>query len=213
MKIYDISMEISHEMPVYKARDFKRPIIETDSDFQTGKVYESRINMNLHTGTHFDAPLHVTEKGKTLDELSLERVVTSCKVLDLSYAENKVTSEDLVAKKIEKGDFILIKTKNSSLDILEKDFIYLDETAALYLKDKNISGIGIDSLGIERDQPGHPTHKTLLNAGILILEGLRLADVPEGEYFLIAAPLKIKGVEAAPVRAILLSKDTLANVL
>ena len=67
-------------------------------------------------------------------------------------------------------------------------------------------------MGIERDQPGHPTHKTLLNSGVLILEGLRLKDVAEGEYFLIAAPLKIRGVEAAPVRALLIEKSDLENI-
>jgi len=204
MEIYDISMEIYHEMPVYKGRVSKRPLIEIESDFSTGKVYESKLIMNLHTGTHFDSPLHVTENGENLDGLDLKRVVTRCKVFDLTDAENKITAEDLSGKDIEKGDFILLKTKNSLLDILEKDFVYVDESAALYLKDKRISGIGIDSLGIERDQPGHPTHKTLLNYGILILEGLRLKDVPEGEYFLVAAPLKIRGAEAAPVRALLI---------
>jgi len=212
LKIYDISMEIFHEMPVYKGRDFKRPIIEIDSDFQTGSVYESRLNMNLHTGTHFDSPLHVAENGENLDNLDLDRVVRHCKLFDLTKVNNKVTAEDLAEKDIKKGDFILIKTKNSHLDILEKDFIYLDESAALYLKEKEISGIGIDSLGIERDQPGHPTHKTLLNSGVLILEGLRLKDVAEGEYFLIAAPLKIRGVEAAPVRALLIEKSDLENI-
>ena len=71
-------------------------------------------------------------------------------------------------------------------------------------KGKEIKGVGIDALGIERNQT--PTHKLLLGAGIIIIEGLRLKDVPEGEYFLIALPLKIKDVEAAPTRAILVEK-------
>ena len=67
-----------------------------------------------------------------------------------------------------------------------------------------MAGVGIDSLGIERDQPGHPTHRILFSAGILILEGLRLEHVPAGEYLMVAAPLKITQAEAAPVRAVLL---------
>lgn len=206
MKIFDISMEIHYDMPVYKGRDFKRPLITTDSDFGSGSVYESRLNMNLHGGTHIDAPLHIIENGKTLDDLPLEKVVTRCKVLDFNDVETKITDEHLKNKNIVSGDFVLIKTKNSFDEILEKDFIYLDKTGAQYLKDKEVSGVGIDALGIERDQPGHPTHNILLTSEIIIIEGLRLRDVDEGEYILIAAPIKIRGVEAAPVRAILIEE-------
>ena len=86
------------------------------------------------------------------------------------------------------------------------DFIYLAESGARYLVDKGVRGVGIDALGIERNQLGHPTHKLLLANGIYILEGLRLKEVKEGSYTLIAAPLNIIGVEASPVRALLLDK-------
>lgn len=205
MKIYDISMEIFHEMPVYKGRAEKRPAIRRDSDFKSGSAYETRLEMNLHTGTHLDAPLHIIEGGENLDSLSLEKVITKCRVIDLTNAIEKISKINLEAKEIQTGDFILLKTKNSTENILEKDFIYLDETGAEYLRDKKIKGVGIDSLGIERAQPGHETHKILFNAGIVIIEGLKLDRVVEGEYLLFAAPLKIKGVEASPVRAVLMA--------
>ena len=205
MKIYDISMNINENMPVYKGRDFKRPIFSIDSDFKTGaSAYETRLEINMHTGTHLDRPLHMIEGGATLDTLELEQVITGCKVFDLTEVEGGISKEDLEKLDIEKGDFVLLKTKNSFEDILETDFIYVDKTGASYLKDKEVKGVGIDSLGIERDQVGHPTHKTLLANNIVILEGLRLKDIQEGDYFLFAAPLKIDGVEGAPVRAILL---------
>lgn len=84
--------------------------------------------------------------------------------------------------------------------------MYLDASAAEYLKSAGITGVGIDALGIERAQPGHETHKTLLGAGIIILEGLRLADVNEGTYRLAALPLRLKGTEASPARAILIEE-------
>ncbi|MGI6085961.1 MAG: cyclase family protein [Acetivibrionales bacterium] len=205
MKIYDISMEISREMPVYKGKEEKRPVFEIDSDFNKGSVYETRLEMNLHTGTHLDAPLHMVADGKNLDGFSLDKVITKCKVIDLSHVSEKVSKIHLEAKEIEAGDFILLKTKNSTEDILEKDFIYLDKSGAEYLRDKQIKGVGIDALGIERAQPGHETHKILLRAGIVILEGLKLDAIYEGEYFLFAAPIKIKGVEASPVRAVLIA--------
>ena len=75
--------------------------------------------------------------------------------------------------------------------------------------DKGVIGAGIDSLGIERNQPNHETHKTLLSNKIMILEGLRLKHVEEGPYLLIAAPLNIPGVEASPVRAFLIERDSI----
>ena len=205
MKIYDVSMTIHPDMAVYKGRDFKKPIFSIDSDFKRGdSAYESRLEINMHTGTHLDRPLHMIEGGATLDTLDLEQVVTECKVFDLTQVEDAITKEDLVDKNIEEGDFVLLKTKNSFEDILEGNFIYVDKTGAEYLQEKGIKGVGSDSLGIERDQPGHPTHKTLLGNNIVILEGLRLKEIPEGKYFLVAAPIKIAGVEGAPVRAILL---------
>lgn len=207
MKIHDISMSIHENMPVYKGRDFKRPIISVDSDFKTGaSAYESRIEMNLHTGTHLDRPLHMIEGGENLDTFNLEQVVTDCKVFDLTDVKSGISKDDLANKDIQKGDFVILKTRNSFEDILENDFVFVDKTGAAYLKEKEIKGVGIDSLGIERSQPNHETHKTLLGADIVILEGLELKEIAEGEYFLVAVPIKIAGVEGAPVRAILIEK-------
>lgn len=204
MQIYDISMPISHEMPVYKNKSSKRPKLTADVDFVTGTVYESRLEFNLHTGTHLDMPLHIIPDGATIGQLQLDRVVVNCRVLDLQSVDDKITAQDLAGKNIKSGEFILLKTKNSTQDLLQGDYIYLSYSGAELLKAHGVVGVGIDSLGIERGQPGHETHKTLMGADILILEGLRLQDVPEGEYQLIALPLNIPGAEAAPVRAILI---------
>lgn len=205
-KIYDISMPISYSMPVYKGKESKRPKLVKECDFTTGSIYESRIEMNLHTGTHLDRTLHMLPEGNTVETLALEQVITQCKVLDLTAVQEKITEKDLIDRNIAEGDFLLIKTKNSYEDILEKDFIYLEQSGANHLVTCKIKGIGIDALGIERNQPGHETHLQLMSAGIQIIEGLRLKEVPEGEYFMFAAPLNIIGAEAAPVRAVLLER-------
>jgi len=203
-KIYDISMPISYSMPVYKGREAKRPIISIDGDFETGSAYETRLELNLHTGTHLDTPKHMIPSGYTLEELELSKVVTECKVFDLTAVKDKITDKDLMNLDIKEGDFILLKTRNSFEDILETDFIYVDKLGAEYLTKLKIKGVGIDSLGIERDQPGHETHISLFNSDIMILEGLILKDIEEGEYLLNAAPIFIPGAEAAPVRAYLI---------
>lgn len=204
MKIYDISMTISESMPVYKGKPSLKPVIETERDFSTSSAHESKLHMNLHSGTHLDMPLHMIPGGKTLETLSLDKVITPCKVFDFTNKDISIGVEDLKKKDIQEDDFILLKSKNSFEDILEGNFIYLDREGSAYLRDKKIKGVGTDSLGIERDQPDHMTHIQLLEAGIIILEGLRLKDIPEGEYTLFAAPIKIHGTEAAPVRAVLI---------
>ena len=213
LTIYDISMNISHDMPVYKGKEEKRPKIIVERDFSNGSAFESRLEMNMHTGTHLDRSLHMIPGGTRIDTLRLDQVITKCKVLDLSACVDKITAQDLKEKDITEGDFVLLKTRNSFEDILEGDFIYVDDSGAEFLRDKKIKGVGIDSLGIERSQPEHPTHIKLLEADIVILEGLRLREIEEGEYFLFAAPIAIPEAEAAPVRAVLLRKQDLLNYL
>jgi len=203
-KIYDISMPVTVDMPVYKGKEAKRPIISVESDFNTGTAYESSIKMNMHTGTHLDRTLHMIPDGNTMDTLNIEELITDCKVINLTQVMDRITAKDLENKDIQPGDFVLLKTRNSFEPILEGDFIYLEKSGAEYLARLKIKGVGIDALGIERDQPGHETHLALMGIGAHILEGLRLAQIMEDVYELIALPLNIKGTEAAPVRAILI---------
>ncbi|MDD3613274.1 MAG: cyclase family protein [Caldicoprobacterales bacterium] len=207
MKIIDISMPIHEQIPVYKNDPGKKPSIKILRDFKQGaKTRESRLDLELHTGTHLDAPLHMIEGGMDSRFFRLEDMVVKCKVLDFTPVSGGITDEDLKKKRIEEADYLLLKTKNSFDQTFNMDFIYLAESGARYLVDKGVRGVGIDALGIERNQLGHPTHKLLLANGIYILEGLRLKEVKEGSYTLIAAPLNIIGVEASPVRALLLDK-------
>ncbi|MBI6875290.1 cyclase family protein [Clostridium aciditolerans] len=208
MKIHDISMDINFEMTVYKNKDIKRPVITVNQDFSNSSAYESSIKMDMHTGTHIDAPLHMIENGSNMDQFNIETTVTKCKVLDFTNVADRITADDLAAKEINVDDFIILKTKNSYREDFDSKFVFLEDSGAMYLRDRRIKGVGIDSLGIERDQEGHYTHKVLLGNGITIIEGLRLKDINEGEYELCALPLKISGVEAAPARAILIEKTT-----
>lgn len=204
IKIYDISMAIEPTMPVYKGKASKRPILTADSTFESSSVHETRVEMNLHTGTHIDCPLHIIPGGTGIGSLTLDRVVTVSKVLDCTEVEEEIGPGHLKEKAIEAGDFVILKTRNSSQDILEGNYVYLGAAGAEYLANAGVGGVGIDALGIERNQPGHETHKTLLAREIVILEGLSLKDIEAGEYLLVAAPLNIPDAEAAPVRALLI---------
>lgn len=203
MKVYDISMEIRNDMMVYKNQEQRRPSLEQTRYIQADGVNESTLHINLHTGTHMDANWHVLENGSTIEEIDLAKCITPCKVLDFTHVNNCITREDLMTKKIQKDDFILLKTRNSFTDDFDFGYVYLSSDGAEYLQNIGIKGVGIDSLGIERNQAGHPTHRALLSKNIVILEGLRLKDIKEGKYILCAPPLKIKGADGSPVRACL----------
>lgn len=204
MKIYDISMEIEKDMMVYRNQEKRRPLLEQTRKIPEDGVNESILHINLHTGTHMDASSHVLENGGTIEETDLNKCITLCKVLDFTHLNDCITKDDLMKKNIQKDDFILLKTKNSFSDEFSFEFVYLRHDGAEYMKETGVKGVGIDSLGIERSQPGHKTHKALLMNNIVVLEGLRLKDIDEGEYILCALPLKIKGGDGSPVRACLI---------
>ncbi|MCF8564017.1 cyclase family protein [Alicyclobacillus tolerans] len=203
---YDISMAIHESMPVYKNKAEKKPSFAVTSDFAQGaSARESRICLDVHTGTHVDAPLHMIPQGKPIDTISLEQLVTECRVLDLTQVTGGIAAQHLEAHDIGSGEFLLFKTRNSSVDGFDPEFVYLSESGAEFLVRQQVRGVGIDALGIERAQPEHPTHKLLFQANAVIIEGLRLLHVPPGRYRLIAAPLPLKGLDAAPARVFLTS--------
>ncbi len=200
-------MVISEKMPVYKNKPAKKPRLWNVQTLSEG-ANESKLEINLHTGTHFDAPLHLIEGGKTTDQLFSNRFVFNAQVLDLTNVKDAITAKDLESKFIEERHFVLLKTKNSNFDQFEPDFVYLEKTAAELLVKKKAVGVGIDALGIERNQPDHATHKILFEHDALILEGLRLKNAKEGKYLLVAAPLSLEKTEAAPCRAFLISEGS-----
>jgi arylformamidase len=203
-RIIDISMTIHEGMQVYKNKEEKKPKIYNTSNHETGRVHESRIDIDVHCGTHVDAPLHMLAGGETIETIGLEQLVGPARVLDLTHVEDAITKDDLVPHGIQRGERILFKTKNSLTDEFLWDFVYLREDGAQYLIERGVILAGTDGLGIERAQPEYTTHRPLLKNGIVIVEGLRLAHVEPGSYWLVIAPLKLTGIDAAPARAFLI---------
>lgn len=206
MKLWDISMPISEDMMVYKNKTEKRPKIIQSATFEKNNHYETDLTMNLHTGTHIDAPLHMIQNGKTMDMYQIEDFIAKAIVLDFTDKTDCITESDLRGKKIERNDFVLLKTKNSFDTSFHSEFIYLERSGAKYLVDLGVKGVGIDALGIERAQPDHETHLHLLGNDIMIVEGLCLKEVVEDIYQLIILPIMLGNTEAAPARAILMKE-------
>ncbi|MDR4936400.1 cyclase family protein [Rossellomorea marisflavi] len=200
MKIYDVTAPIHSDMPVYKNKPEKKPSIKTDTN---GHVTESRISIDLHTGTHVDAPLHMFNEGETIETIDIKQLVRPVKVFDLTDAEENISYDDIKDLDIEENDFVIFKTKNSWDEEFNFEFIYVAADAAKHLAEKKIAGVAIDALGIERAQEGHPTHRTLMGNGVIIMEGLRLKDIEAGQYFMVAAPLNVQKTDASPARVLL----------
>lgn len=202
-KIWDVSMPVSTNMAVYKNKESKKPEFQITRDFSTDNIRETRISIDVHTGTHIDAPLHVFKGGAGIENYSLENIIAPCLVLDFTHLDERITNTDLEVTNCKKGDFVFLKTKNSYSQGFDMNFVFLDKSGADYLAEKEVRGVGIDALGIERSQPDHSTHKVLLRKNIIIIEGLVLKDIQPGYYTVIAAPIHLMGVEAAPARVLL----------
>lgn len=197
-------MNIHSDMTVYKDMESKKPIFTNSANFSNGSHYETNLTLNLHTGTHIDAPLHMVKDGATMESYDLRQFISPCRVLDLTHLTHSIGENDLTPFKIKKGETLIFKTRNSDEDFFNLNFIYLDKSGAKYLSNFKLNGVGIDSLGIERSQSNHETHKLLLGQGTFILEGLRLKNVSDGHYTLVCLPLKINNVEASMTRAVLM---------
>lgn len=209
MTCYDVTMNITPDVQVYKNKETKKPKFEVAAQHDIQGVYETALWMNLHTGTHMDFPKHMLKDGDTSIHFDISRLIRTVKVLDMTHVDAGITKTDLVACQINPHDFLLLKTKNSFTETFDFDFIYLDASGAEYLMSIGVQGVGIDALGIERNQPGYPTHHAFFRHDAIIIEGLRLKEVPQGTYHMLALPMKIDDVEALPLRVLLYEQDQL----
>jgi arylformamidase len=206
-RVRDISLAIEDGLPTwptsvgFHVRDAMRI---ADGDPANVSVVE----MDVHTGTHVEAPRHFLDQGATLDGFELERFVGPAIVVEVSGSA--VTAEALAAAAVPVGtERLLVKTANSARwaagwGPFDPVYVSLTPDAARWVVDRGIRLVGIDHLSIQRYDDDGETHRILMRAGIAILEGLSLGGVEPGEYTLVAAPLRLAGIEAAPARALLL---------
>lgn len=168
----------------------------------------SLLVCDVHTGTHVDAPRHFLEGGSTVEQLSLDVMVGPCFVAYLPEAEC-VTSDDLADLDFPSGtERLLLRTGNSTLWSAEtgefrEDYVALSEDAARWVVENGVKLIGVDYLSVQRYGDSAATHRILLEAGVVIIEGLNLCGVGAGFYELICLPLKLVDAEGAPARVIL----------
>lgn len=203
-KIIDITLPIHEGMIIYPGNP-DVSIVSRKGSLST----ISEITMGSHTGTHIDAPKHVFDTGKAIDEISLEKFIGPCRVLDMTHTVESVGVSDLEKQDIKEGERILVKTKNSEIGFekFRDDYIYLHGEAAEFLAERRISLFGIDYLSVKkRGGDDLRPHTVLLEKEIPIFEGLNLRNLAPGNYTFIGFPLLIPGIDGAPARAVLISE-------
>lgn len=208
MVAFDVSRPLRPGMAVYKDRDAKRFLTRQDAQFPVDGMRESSsVQWNLHTGTHVDAPAHMLPDGGTVASLDLSVLAGPARVVSWRGEGDRLDAAAISAMNPQRGERLLVHTRNSDSDVFDSEFVFLAEDGARVLAEAGISLFALDAMGIERSQPGHPSHNALMGAGIVVMEDVRLDGVPDGEYTLLAMPVSLPDSEAAPVRALLLPRD------
>jgi arylformamidase len=205
MKIFDVTVPIAAEMPVYPGdppvRIDRRKVIGQ----KNSKVNLSRYTLGSHTGTHIDPPFHFIEDGITVDQLPLELLIGWARVVEINASV--IDEATLREFDFTPNARLLFKTRNSYLwnsSKFSKQFVYITPGGARLLVDLGIKLVGIDYLSVEQFGFEEPeTHITLLSAGVVIVEGLDLREIEPGDYEMICLPLKIKDGDGAPARVVL----------
>ena len=159
-----------------------------------------------HSGTHWDAEKHLGRGGRGITDYPLETFIGDCVVIDVSdREEGGVVPEDIEGR-VELGDRVLFKTRNSrrGFRIWDPHYAGVTGAAAVTLQEVGVRAVDIDSLSIRHPGEDNTSHEVLLQSGIPILEGINLSDAEAGRYMLSAAPLPYTGLDGAPTRAVLM---------
>lgn len=208
MRTYDITLTISPDLPTWPGDpgvELER--VEKIEDGSNANV--SRVDMGVHTGTHVDAPFHFLQDGITVDKIDLSLLTGRAYVLHLPEVD-VITAPVLENAQIPpRTRRVLFKTRNSESWakkdlVFNTDFVGLSEDGAEYLVRRGVKLVGMDYLSVAPYKKSRPTHERLLEAGVVIVEGLDLSEVSQGRYTLYCLPLKIANSDGAPARAILI---------
>ena len=193
--IYDISQEV-FGCSVFPGDP--KPEKEAVMSISKGDICNlTSFTMCAHNGTHVDSPNHFYDDGKTMDQVSLDKFIGPCYVFE---HQGDVTGEDAGAvldKAVSEGagERILIKGKAT-----------VTYDAAVVFADAGIKLIGNESQTVGPEDAPAKVHYVLLAREVVLLEGIRLGDVPEGKYFLCSQPINLGGCDGAPCRAVLLEQ-------
>ena len=207
--VYDVSLPIRNGGLIYPGNP---PISITAQQAisQGAGANVSRLDFGSHTGTHVDAPKHFFDDGAGVDALSLDVLMGPARLLAFEDSVTSIGEAELRAHDLSGVSRILLKTRNSAWlasgsTEFHKDYTYVAPDGAEYLAALDMKLVGVDYLSVEQFHSGHhKTHRTLLENGIVIVEGLDLSAPAMGPYELRCLPLRLVGLDGAPARAVLI---------
>jgi arylformamidase len=206
----DVSVTVRHGMPHWPGDP---PIVVTRHlDLARGDPCNlSHVAMGAHSGTHMDAPVHFLHGSPGLDTMPLDATIGEARVLEITDRRH-VTAEELASHELQRGERVLLRTANSERawehESFVEEFVSIDESGAAHLAEVGVRTVGIDYLSVGGyHDDGAAVHRTLLAAGIWIIEGLDLGAVRGGRYELICLPVKLHESDGAPARAIVRPLD------
>jgi arylformamidase len=201
MKIIDVTRPLINGMLVYPG-----DVIPSFSQADAGRYLISDLHLSSHTGTHIDAPVHYLKSGDTIDTIPLTHLIGRCRVIDVSEAGTLISAEHLRGA-LDGVRRLLLKTRFSGQDAFDEKYPSLTHDAARFITDHGIECVGIDSPSIESFNCDGSVHHQLLENGCIVIELLDLSDVPEGDYEMVALPLRLAGLDGSPARVILMNQE------
>lgn len=208
-KIIDVSIPLRTGGTVYPGNPDIR--IEPWQEIRRGDSSNvSALAFGSHSGTHVDAPLHIFDGAAPVDTLALDVLMGPARVAALDDSVAIVGRDQLAALPLGGVERLLLRTRNSdwlaSGGPFRSDYTYVSPDGAAFLVEHGVRLVGVDYLSVEQFHSGHHlAHRTLLGAGVVIVEGLSLAGVPPGDYDLRCLPLRVAGCDGAPARAVLVA--------
>lgn len=208
--IYDISVPLRSGGVVYPGNP-AISITAQQAISQGAGANVSRIDMGSHSGTHVDAPKHFFDDSAGADALPLDVLMGPARLIAVDDAVKSVGETELRAHDLRGVTRVLIRTRNSAWlasgsTEFHPDYTFLSPEGAAYLVGLGVRLVGVDYLSVEQFHSGHHrTHRTLLGADVVIVEGLVLTEPPPGDYELRCLPLRLTGLDGAPARAVLIA--------
>jgi arylformamidase len=203
-KIHDISLSLSGDTVRWVAAP-PLELIERRRIARGDATNASAVTMSVHSGTHLDAPFHFVPDGATIDGLPLEAFIGPARVCAVD-AQRHITAEHVTALDLDGDTRVLFKTRNSALlsrPAYDPDFAAFSVEAAEALVKRGVALVGLDYLSVAHADEQVPVHRAFLDHGVILLEGIDLSAIEPGRYELICFPLRLRGADGAPCRAVL----------
>jgi len=201
--LWDITPTVSSAIPVWPGDTAYSS--QTTWEIANGcPVKVSRMTMSTHTGAHCDAPSHYDKDGKAIDQVALDRYIGTCRVIACIGAKT-VEEKHLEGKLHDLPPRVLFRTyQRAPQEQWDSDFCSVSHNVIKLLAQRGVKLVGIDTPSLDpQESKTMDAHYAIRDNDMSILEGVVLDEIEEGDYELIALPLKFKDMDASPVRAVL----------